>query len=562
MRILDSQFHGSVDHNSQQDISQLRVVKSQQSHIELDANQQVIATQETINLAYSQHYESEQTSRLYTQSTVMDSNNGTQQTISQEELTRTLVSGVLQHEVHIGDIIYASTRLRQNVENTSFMEELALTNELNLQEDFPQDIQGDSSDGIASTTDISINQLQVDESTESLKLISEGEISIADGRKVSFRLELDLESNYTEITRQQLSARSQELIDPLVISLDGRAPSLSNSTFNFDIDSNGVDDKLSQLASGAGFLAFDQNNDGVINNGHELFGPQSGNGFQDLSVYDDNQDGWIDESDNIFNQLLVWQPASENGEESLQSLSKVGIGAINLQALESPFELKDEHNNTLGMVQRSGIFLKENGEVGLVQQIDLALQEDVADIGSMEKAFYEQAAQLKQQYKQHVSENNELMLEQAAVDINAARLTLETANLELDVSPKGIDLGEERLPMLIIASHFQVEYKQQETIIQQEFRARNVSIKPYASSPEKTEDTSYEAEPDSLGLRQFNGVSQHDTPVLDNIRNSGEGRESFKGSIIEDVLKPLHEQLKLKRQLVSEAYVKGQSFNL
>ena len=41
--------------------------------------------------------------------------------------------------------------------------------------------------------------------------------------------------------------------------------------------------------------ALDINEDGKINDGKELFGTASGNGFGDLAAYDQDNNGWIDE---------------------------------------------------------------------------------------------------------------------------------------------------------------------------------------------------------------------------------------------------------------------------
>ena len=50
---------------------------------------------------------------------------------------------------------------------------------------------------------------------------------------------------------------------------------------DFDVDSDGQADKGVDAAAGSGFLALDKNSDGKVNNGSELFGAQSGNGFAD-----------------------------------------------------------------------------------------------------------------------------------------------------------------------------------------------------------------------------------------------------------------------------------------
>ena len=61
------------------------------------------------------------------------------------------------------------------------------------------------------------------------------------------------------------------------------------------------------------FLALDLNGDGRINNGSELFGALSGNGFADLAQYDSDANGWIDENDEIFQRLKVWSGADDGG---------------------------------------------------------------------------------------------------------------------------------------------------------------------------------------------------------------------------------------------------------
>lgn len=43
-------------------------------------------------------------------------------------------------------------------------------------------------------------------------------------------------------------------------------------------------------------LSLDQNGNGEIDNGTELFGTKSGDGFADLARYDLDYNGWIDET--------------------------------------------------------------------------------------------------------------------------------------------------------------------------------------------------------------------------------------------------------------------------
>ena len=81
---------------------------------------------------------------------------------------------------------------------------------------------------------------------------------------------------------------------------------LTDQKFFFDIDADGKKDEISELAAGSGYLALDHNNDGKINDGSELFGPESGDGFADLAEYDDDGNGWIDENDAVWKKLKIW----------------------------------------------------------------------------------------------------------------------------------------------------------------------------------------------------------------------------------------------------------------
>lgn len=127
---------------------------------------------------------------------------------------------------------------------------------------------------------------------------------------------------------------NKKVIDPLVIDYEGSGTELSDTKMRFDLDSDGTPDQISTLKKGSGFLALDKNGDGKINDGSELFGTQSGDGFKDLSIYDSNNDGKIDKDDPIYDKLRIWTPDA-NGEGQLVGLGEKGIGVIYLNAQES-----------------------------------------------------------------------------------------------------------------------------------------------------------------------------------------------------------------------------------
>jgi hypothetical protein len=167
--------------------------------------------------------------------------------------------------------------------------------------------------------------------------------------------------------------------DPLVINLDGEIPDLSRDTFSFDIDNDGSDDQISKLGSRSGFLVYDKNEDGIINQGSELFGTLSGDGFGELSQYDEDKNHWIDENDSIFNKLQIWLKNEDNNEKELVGLGESGIGAIFLDSTQGQFSYKTETNQTLGEIKSCGIFLKEDGTCGNISQIDFAIKELVQE---------------------------------------------------------------------------------------------------------------------------------------------------------------------------------------
>jgi len=200
---------------------------------------------------------------------------------------------------------------------------------------------------------------------------SVGTVRTADGREISFNVDLGMSRSFTQAYRQELNlAALQRTCDPLVINFDADTASLSDQKFRFDIDADGKEDNVSMLGAGSGYLALDKNGDGVINDGSELFGPQSGNGFQDLSAYDEDGNGWIDENDSIWSRLKIWC-RNPDGTDSLYTLGEKGVGAICLQNAATDFSLKGNSGQDNGYIRSTGIFLYENGNVGTVQHLDL-----------------------------------------------------------------------------------------------------------------------------------------------------------------------------------------------
>ncbi len=207
--------------------------------------------------------------------------------------------------------------------------------------------------------------------TEQSVIMASGLVKTKDGRDINFSLCLSMAREFQTSLNFSFKA-GDALIDPLVINLDSNATNLKDTRFKFDINSDGSDENIPWLKGSNGFLVFDRNKDGVINNGTELFGPKTGDGFSELSELDYDNNGFIDESDPDFKNLMVWSgKAYENSK--LMTLKYHDIAAIGLVNVNSEFSLKNSTNNTLGQVKKTGIYLRENGQAGTIQQIDLSV---------------------------------------------------------------------------------------------------------------------------------------------------------------------------------------------
>ncbi|WP_094605194.1 hypothetical protein SPSIL_032660 [Sporomusa silvacetica DSM 10669] len=206
---------------------------------------------------------------------------------------------------------------------------------------------------------------------ESVAFGAAGVVRTADGQEINFSVQLNMTRQF--MSEQSINIKAGDALkDPLVINFDAPAAKLTPTKYSFDIDSDGVADQISFTGPGSGFLALDANGDGKINNGQELFGPESGNGFSDLAAYDSDGNNWIDENDAIYEKLRIWTK-DDQGNDQLLALGQKGVGAIYLGHVSTEFAMKDSTNQQLGQLRSTGVFLRENGTVGTLQQVDLAV---------------------------------------------------------------------------------------------------------------------------------------------------------------------------------------------
>lgn len=223
------------------------------------------------------------------------------------------------------------------------------------------------------TMELNYKNLSVKRRSASTTFKSVGKINTADGRSIDLNLSFKAAFEQVQYSASEVSMTYKErpMIDPLVLNMDSSSFGLSDITIDFDLDSDGVLDSIHVPNSGSGFLVLDKNDNGNIDDGSELFGTKSGDGFKDLAEYDSDKNGWIDESDAVFDDLKLLIHDSK-GRATMKSIKDLGIGAIYLGSAETTLRLTGAEYDK-GMLRKTGFFLKESGEASTMQHIDLSI---------------------------------------------------------------------------------------------------------------------------------------------------------------------------------------------
>lgn len=210
---------------------------------------------------------------------------------------------------------------------------------------------------------------EVREEAQAVRFHANGVATTADGREISFALDLQMARYERSESLTTVDAGNMRRKDPLILNLQGGAATLTSQRVAFDLDANPdtPTEMIAKPGQGSMLLAFDKNANGKIDDGSELFGPATGNGFGELSQLDSDHNGWIDEADAAYAQLKLWSPGA-----TPQSLATAGVGAITLQQAATNFALREGQDDR-GQIQSTGIFLNEDGRPGTIQHVDLTV---------------------------------------------------------------------------------------------------------------------------------------------------------------------------------------------
>jgi hypothetical protein len=142
-------------------------------------------------------------------------------------------------------------------------------------------------------------------------------------------IQMEFEFMYEEVAVVQEA-------DPLTLDLDGDGIELTNyrDGARFDLTGTGRQVSAAFVTGGDAFLAVDNNGNGRIDSGRELFGDQNGaaNGFEELRRFDSNNDGVINRNDDRFDALRLFRDNGNGRTEpgELISLAQGGVTEIGL----------------------------------------------------------------------------------------------------------------------------------------------------------------------------------------------------------------------------------------
>ena len=197
------------------------------------------------------------------------------------------------------------------------------------------------------------------------------------------KIALSLSSAFN--SAQRLSIRR----DPLVLDLDGDGletlgPTQSNVLFDHDAD--GIKTATGWVKPDDGFLVMDRNNNGVIDNGRELFGDATplyaggtaADGFAALAQEDTNGDGRVDHLDANWSKLRVWRDLNQDGvsqSNELLTMGNAGIAGFNVARTINSATLANGNQ-----VADLGMYIKTDGATGTLggagQMADVNLAQD------------------------------------------------------------------------------------------------------------------------------------------------------------------------------------------
>ena len=190
--------------------------------------------------------------------------------------------------------------------------------------------------------------------------------------------ELFLDYNYSlaseQISYSKIEMSVEALKDPIIVQFGSRGLGEISGQKDFDFNQDKSLNILPVFSGDVGYLVYDKNHNNKADDGGELFGPETGQGFTELAQLDSNKNGFIDAEDQHFEQLYLWQPGNDNNQaEQWLSLEEAEIQAISLSAISTPYDFYDQQGEIQAQLRQSSFAISENGIGRGVHQVDVRI---------------------------------------------------------------------------------------------------------------------------------------------------------------------------------------------
>ncbi len=169
---------------------------------------------------------------------------------------------------------------------------------------------------------------------------------------------------------------------PIVLDLNHNGIELINqdqSTAFFDYTDSGYRSHTGWISANDGFLIFDDNDNGKIDQAKELVLSQWTEDSEDTdlealkAVFDTNHDKILNVNDDNFSNFKVWQDKNSDGvsdQGELKTLSEVGISSLNLNATNVNWSSGGNKVPSLGQFTKSDGTTSTFADTGLGHDVD------------------------------------------------------------------------------------------------------------------------------------------------------------------------------------------------
>jgi hypothetical protein len=165
----------------------------------------------------------------------------------------------------------------------------------------------------------------------------------------------------------------------MVLNYGRDSVAIRDKEFNYDFDQDGNAERLNNIELGSIFLGIDRNKDGKVNNASELVGNKSKAAFEELKEYDKNGDGWINQDDDIWNDLRAFKKIDHaNVGDIDMSLDALGIKGISLDSSEVGTTLTNPNGEDVGNIAQRAALQMSDGRLQSAESINLDIDNSTA----------------------------------------------------------------------------------------------------------------------------------------------------------------------------------------